>query len=99
MQVRTDHTLGTEVALAKLQKFAVDLPDEYKRNISNLTITWVDHMGYFRFKIAGMSIGGYVNVMNNQILADVKIPIGIQFLKGQIEKSIKEKILQILHRF
>ena len=96
VKVSINHKLEKDVAKEKIKNLLINLKEEFKDKISNVTETWNEYISDFSFKVMGMPIKGNLIVENSFVKLDGKIPFAAVPFKKMIETTIKNEAEKLL---
>lgn len=96
MKLSVPHSHDKEVAAEKLKSFMTKMKEFYGDHISDLRETWVGNSLQFGFSAKGLKVSGQVDVEDDQVKVDSKLPLAAMMFRGRIEKSVREAIVKAL---
>ncbi len=96
IQVEVSHSIEQHVAVERIKGLLNKLKAEYGDMIDDLKEEWHGNRSVFSFKAMGMSVEGILQVSDNMLSLDGKIPFAALPFKGTIEKTIKEEARKLL---
>ena len=94
MIIKYEHGKGKEEAYQKIDSLLNELQKKYSNIISNPYKKWNNSNDKMEFSLSmkNFNLYGDVEVTENQIVLNGKIPFVARFLKGKIESMITEKL-------
>jgi len=96
VNVSVEHQLNKEEAKTKIKNLLINLKEEFKDKISNVTETWNEYNSDFSFKVMGVPIKGRISVENTFVKLDGKIPFAAVPFKKNIESTIRKEAEKLL---
>lgn len=96
LNVKIPHDLSKEEALERIKNMLNNLKKEQKDKITNLKEDWQDNKGSFSFSAMGFDLAGDVNVDDNNVEINSKLPFAVSFFKGAIEEMITKEAKKLL---
>ena len=90
MNIKIDHNLATEKALACSKTLLEKLREEQSDKISNVVQLWNGNVSNFSFRVSGFKIEGTLTVTEKNIIINGKLPLAAMLFKGIIEETIKK---------
>jgi hypothetical protein len=73
-----------------------DVLHEYAGGISDVRETWDDGEGEFSFRMSGLAISGRIDVLEDAVLFDMKLPLMAMAFKGKLEGEIRRRAETLL---
>jgi len=89
--------LGQEAATEKLKNFMETVRSKYGDQISNLEEAWEGSVLNFSFTTYGFGISGVMNVQDDKVALDGKLPFAAMAFKGRIEETIRTELSKQLN--
>ncbi|MCQ2973665.1 MAG: polyhydroxyalkanoic acid system family protein [Bacteroidales bacterium] len=96
MEVKVDHKYSKEEALVKMKSFFEELKKQHGDKVSDLSEKWVDNSGDYACKFNGMQLNGHIDVLDNQVVFNGKIPFFATPFKSLIESTIRSEVEKVL---
>ncbi len=96
MEIKVNHVLTTEEAKKRILKLADELKKDYGSQISNYSEEWNGNSAEISFKAIGMRIKGNLGIFKENVVMDGKLPLAALPFRGQIERIIREKLVELL---
>lgn len=90
------HTLGQELAMAKLKTLMEQTIQEHGDKVSNLRGDWVESLLSFGFTVYGMAVSGTMAVGPSDVKIEGKLPLAAAFFRGQVEKTLRSELQKLL---
>ena len=96
LTMETSHALGKEEAIRRLKEKFDSARQEHGSQVSDLHEEWTDHTLAFGFKSVGMKVAGTVEVRDDCVRLDTKLPMAAAMFKGMIEKRVRGELGDLL---
>ena len=96
LNVKIPHQLSRQEALDRIKNMLTGLKEQQKDKISNLQEEWQDNKGSFSFSVMGFDLAGDVNVDDNSVEINSKLPFAVSFFKSTIEEMIEKEAKKLL---
>ncbi len=96
INVKVNHNLDKNEATRRIKELLSQMKNNYGNMVQNLKESWTNNSADFSFKAMGMSVSGKLNVNENAVILDGKIPITALPFKKTIEDKIKEEASKLL---
>jgi len=96
MEISVNHILGQVEAKKRILNFSEVLKKEYGNQISNYVENWSSNSVDISFKVMGMNISGLINILHDKVTMSGKVPIMAKMFQGEIERTIKKQLLELL---
>ena len=96
VKVSIEHKLDKDDAKEKIKSLLINLKEQFKDKISNVTESWDEYRSDFSFKVMGIPIKGNLFVENTLVKLDGKIPFAAVPFKKMIETTIKNEAEKLL---
>lgn len=96
LNINIPHQLPKEEAVARVKKLLGQLKKDHGDQISEVTEEWDGEKANFSFNIKGFDLSGIINVDDNEVTIDGKLPFALSLFKGQISSLITKKATQVL---
>ncbi len=90
------HTLGKEKAKARLEGLLSKVSSVYGDQVSSLEQSWNDATLTFAITTYGFKIEGDLEVREEDVQLDGKLPFAAAMFKGKIEQSLKGELEKAL---
>jgi putative polyhydroxyalkanoate system protein len=92
MKLSVPHSHDKEVAAEKLKSFTVTIKEFYGDQVSDLRETWIGDSLQFGFSAKGLKVSGQVDVEDDQVKLDSKLPLAAMMFRGVIETKVREAL-------
>ena len=94
MEINHDYNCSKQVAYTKIDGFLNELTNKYSDMISNPLKKWNDSNDKmdFSFKVKGFNIEGNIQLYNNKLILNGKLPFLARLFSGKIETTIKSEL-------
>lgn len=94
MEIKHDYSCGKQEAYKKIDNLLEELQTQYSDMISNSTKKWnsLNDKMEFSFKVKGFKIVGDVNLYDNRLILNGKLPFAARIFQGKIKSTIEEKL-------
>ncbi len=96
LKVSVPHNHDKETAAEKLKSFSAKIKEFYGDQVSDLRETWVGTSLEFGFSAKGIKVSGQVDVEDDQVTVDSKLPLAAMMFRGRIEKKVREALVDAL---
>ena len=96
IKVKVKHSLPQNTALERIKKIFDKLKEDFSDKISDTQEKWNGNSADFSFKIMGLLMKGIIQVNDNEVVLDGKIPFTALPFKGLIESKIREEAENLL---
>ena len=96
LNVKIPHQLSKQEALDRIKNMLTGLKEQQKDKISNLQEDWQDNKGSFSFSVMGFDLAGDVNVGDDSVEINSKLPFAVSFFKSTIEEMISKEAAKLL---
>lgn len=96
LNVNIPHELSKEEALDRIKNMLTSLKEQQKDKITNLKEDWEGNKGNFSFSAMGFDLSGDVNVEDNNVEINSKLPFAVSFFKSAIEDMITKEAKKLL---
>ena len=96
MKVSVPHDHDKDTAAEKLKSFSAKVKEFYGDQVSDLRETWVGTSLEFGFSAKGIKVSGQVDVEDDQVTVDSKLPLAAMMFRGRIEKKVREALVKAL---
>ena len=90
------HTLSTEEAKGRLERFIESLQSKFKDQVGDLEQSWTDDTLQFGFKTFGIKVAGNIAVQDDALAIEGDLPISAMMFKGKIESEMREQLERLL---
>lgn len=99
MKIEHEHGLGIEEVYTRINNLLPSLEEKYKDLIQNSMSVWDENHERmdFSFEAYGFKISGNVQLYNDKIIFEGKLPLAAWPFKGKIENRIKENLESLLN--
>lgn len=97
MRIAVPHTLGKDEVRKRLSERTGEIADFIPGGFANVDSEWVDddHMA-LGITAMGSFVGADIAVEAKQIVIEVELPKKLAFVKGTIERSIRDNATKML---
>jgi hypothetical protein len=95
-QVLVPHSLGQEAARARVESFLETVQRDYAAHVSNVSGQWNGSELEFGFLTNGLNVRGTLEVQESAVVVAGPLPLVAAFFRGQIERTIREQLVQLL---
>ena len=96
LTMETSHALGQEEAARRLKEKFETVRREHGAQVSGLQEEWTDHTFSFGFTSMGMKVEGRVEVTDDAVRLESKLPMAAAMFKGMIETRIRGELGDLL---
>lgn len=90
------HSLGKDEAIERLKSFGENIREKYKDQVSDLEDSWAGDTLNFSFKSFGFKVSGTIEVGEDSVTLNGKLPIAAMVFKGKIQQEFVEQLNKIL---
>ena len=94
--VTVPHSLSTEEATQRLERFVEVLREKFQDQVSDLEQSWEGNSLGFRFKTYGIGLSGKIAVADSALVMDGDLPFTAMMFKGKIESAIREQLERLV---
>jgi putative polyhydroxyalkanoate system protein len=94
--VSVPHSLTTEEAHSRLQRFVEMIEQKYAGQVSDMQQSWEGDTLRFQFKTYGIALGGGITVTDQSLELAGELPFAAMMFKGKIESGIREALERIV---
>lgn len=92
------HNLPKEEALKRIKGLLSKLKSEQGDMVSNVKEEWNNDGGNFAFTAKGFDLSGTIQVNENSIDIDAKVPFAVSLFSGRIKSIISEQADELLKK-
>src|SRR6478735_4177319 len=96
LNIHIPHELSKQEALDRIQQLLVDLKQDQAQHISDVKEKWDGEKGQFQFTAMGFDLSGLIQVNDDSVDIDAKLPLALSFFKSTIEKVIHDRAQTLL---
>lgn len=96
MNLKINFEIEKSEALKRIKKLVPKLKEDFKGQISDTYENWNENKADFGFKAMGFKVNGILNVLDNYLIIQSKLPFAALPFKGMIESKIKEIAYELL---
>lgn len=96
IKLSINHQLEKNKAKEKIKTLLINLKEEFKDKIGDITENWNNYSSDFSFKVMGMPVKGKIFVENTLVKLDGKIPFAAVPFKKTIESTIRKEAEKLL---
>lgn len=93
--VQVPHSLSTDEARERLDKFVDILRQKFQDSVSDLEQGWEGDTLRFKFKSYGIPLQGGIKLADKAFDVEGDIPFTAMMFKGKIESAIKEQLARL----
>ncbi len=91
------HQLPKQEAVERLKGFSEKIREQFKDQVSDLEQAWDDAgLLNFSFKTFGFKIGGQIEVLDDRVTLDTKLPLAAMAFKGKIKQQFHDQLAKVL---
>jgi putative polyhydroxyalkanoate system protein len=90
INISVPHSLSKEEVASRAKNLLSNLKEKYAGMIDSVTEEWGGYEGSFILSAKGFNVSGTMNITDNSIDIEGKMPMALSFFKGAIEGSIKK---------
>lgn len=97
MEIKYDYSCGKQEAYDKIDNLLEGLQSQHSGMISDSTKEWnssKDKMD-FSFKVKGLNITGYIELNDNGLVLNGKLPFAARMIQGKIKSTIEKKLNEL----
>ncbi len=98
MNIRINHNLQQSDAVMCAKKILDNLREEHSNNISGIVQSWSGNSSRFSFRLKGFNVAGTINVTDNYVDINGKLPFAAMMFKGLIESTIRNNAKKMLDK-
>lgn len=97
MRVALPHELGKDEVRRRLKERSHEIADYVPGGMAKVTTGWADE-DHMTLNVAtmGQSIDGQVEIDDNQVIFEVKLPMALSFVQPMIESAIRKNGQKLL---
>ncbi len=97
MRVTLPHNHDKAEVRRRLQERSGEIVNYFPAGMAKLDTTWrEDDRMDFTVAIAGQSVGGVVDIADDHVVIEVKLPLILSFLNPTIEASVRKEGTRLL---
>lgn len=96
MTIRIEHRLSKEAAKQRIDELILHSREEYKKDIQDLAVDWMDYRAHLRLQARGYSSDGNLEVDDNTVELDFYLPFLLQVFAKKIRTVVQEKLEETL---
>ncbi len=97
MNIQIEHTLSKQEAKSRIEKLIQYYKNKYSSDLKNLTVHWADYKAHIAFTAKGYTSSSHIEIGENIININLKIPILLQAFGQKIRSIIVNTIKQGLY--
>lgn len=93
LEVRVPHSLGKDEVRRRLDRAVVRARDEYADNVGAIETSWQgDDLLAVGVNVMGMQIDGEVEILVEELLVRLEVPMMAALFAGRIREGIEERL-------
>lgn len=92
MEVIVNHAHGQEIALERAKNMMNKLLEKYGPQVKNLQENWNGNTGTYSCSYNGMSLSGSIQVNDNNVVVNGKLPFFALPLSVMVENAIRSNV-------
>jgi putative polyhydroxyalkanoate system protein len=93
LEVRVPHSLGKDEVRRRLEHAVVRARDEYADNVGAIEASWQgDDLLAVGVNVMGMQIDGEVEILVEELLVRLEVPMMAALFAGRIREGIEERL-------
>jgi putative polyhydroxyalkanoate system protein len=93
LEVRVPHSLGKDEVRRRLDHAVVRAREEYADNVGAIETSWQgDDLLAVGVNVMGMQIDGEVEILVEELLVRLQVPMMASLFSGQISEGIQERL-------
>jgi hypothetical protein len=98
MRIEHKHNKTKDEAYKIIDKFLGELKEKYKDNVQNYSKNWNYSKDIMEFSlyVRGLEISGKIQLYDNLIVLEGKLPFLVRIYQEKIESMIRQKLKEIL---
>ena len=96
--VSIPHNLGKAEAMRRLQGGLGSVKSHFSDKIASIEENWIDDRMAFRIGTMGQSIDGHLDVMEDQVLVEVKLPWLLAMIADKAKNFIRKQGTLLLEK-
>lgn len=96
MDITVNHNLGIEEAKKRILTLGDQLKKEYGSNLKNYEENWNGNSGTFEANVMGAKIEGALDIFENKVSLNGRVPLMFKMFEGQIQNQIEKTLLNLL---
>lgn len=96
LKVSVPHTLTVEEAMGRIRTIVEEIRARHSHQVSNLQEDWTERAVAYSFSAMGFSTSGNMEVAEEAVHIESKIPLAAVMFRGQIEERIKSELGRLL---
>jgi putative polyhydroxyalkanoate system protein len=90
------HQLGKEQAAARIKAYIEQVRTQYQDQVSRMDGQWESHTLTFSVTTYGMTVDGTLDVCEDLIRVDGKLPLAAMMFKAKITESLRDAMEKAL---
>lgn len=94
--VTVPHSLGREDARIRLDRLIERMRSQHGDQLGNMQGGWVADVLNFSFSAMGMAVSGAMDVRDDQVSVQGRLPLAAAFFRGKIEQTIRSELRNVL---
>ncbi len=96
ISVTVPYRLDVQEAVARIHDAVSEAERTYRDRFQELSLQWEDNLLNYRFQTMGVTVQGTLAVESTEVVVQAELPASAWFLRGMIEKQIRERLSQLL---
>lgn len=96
IKILINHKIGQSNAMSRIQHYLLNSGTFIPSQVTALSIKWIGNVANFSFKTAKIPVFGTLNISNDSVEINSKLPLVFLPLKSQIENIIRQHANKIL---